>query len=977
MNTQPLRTAAWTGLAALALSTSARAELVHRYSFNEISGTTVKDSVGSANGEVKGNGAYFDGNGQLVLPGNTVSSADTSVIAGYVDLPNHIINVMTNASFETWVTRYSTGVSWERIFDFGVSDQSEDISGQNGGYILLSPQGDSYIRFSLRDAASGTEPVVALGKAALEANVEVCLTVTYDYSSNVSTLYSNGVAIATSTAPFPLTTINDINNWLGRSQWGADSMFYGAYNEFRIYNRVLTPLEALSSYVSGAGTPSTDLSALGTLQAIHLNPVTTSMKAQDTQTVMPAIDFANLAGVDAQIFTGLTYKSENPSVATISDAGVITAIGVGSTKITVTYQGVSDSATINVTSLPTGIAVAGSLFVDLRANDFSAASATVWTNRANTGDFEPVGTPAYVTSVGGTGIGGVEFDGSTDAFSGPATTADIDGASDRSIEVWAFNPSLVAEETLVGFGHRGGPAGSNLAFNYGSSSAYGGAAHWDAYDMGWGATVPPVGQWHYLVYTYDGGKTCKLYCDGVLKKTQVQPGSLSTHADMPIRIAAQNNTAGDDIDLGECFSGSIGLVRVHTGKLTDAEVANNFFYGMELTEPGALQSVSLALNTNRLFVGRSNTIYSAKASYANRNYLDVSGFTSFESSDPSVVALSTNGTLVALKAGTTTIKANFQGMTDSQTLTVVDSATGKLVHRYSFSEAAGATTVKDSVGTADGVLKGAGGDFDGKGQLILPGGVSSGDANPAGYVDLPNHIMNVLTNVSFEFWITWEGSDNWQRVFDFGTSTDGEDVSGTGADYLFFSPMGDSSTMRFAAKDPDGTEHTVLNNGKPLEANKEVYFAIVYNYEQNYSRLYSNGVLVVSGDAYTRLGSIDDVNNWLGRSNWNDSMFQGKYNEFRMYDGAISSSAVAASYAAGPDTLPSTETQPKLSVALASGKLVLSWPSTAAGYSLESAASLPAAAWSTVDTSTATEQNGVKTIALSLDGTVKFYRLKK
>ncbi len=109
-------------------------------------------------------------------------------------------------------------------------------------------------------------------------------------------------------------------------------------------------------------------------------------------------------------------------------------------------------------------------------------------------------------------------------------------------------------------------------------------------------------------------------------------------------------------------------------------------------------------------------------------------------------------------------------------------------------------------------------------------------------------------------------------------------------------------------------------------------------------------------------------------------MFQGSYNEFRVWDGPLTPSQVATSYQAGPDTLPdfnAPTTKPQLSVSLAAGKVVINWPSTATGFSLESATSLPATAWTTVDISGATEASGVKSLTLTPEGSAKFYRMKK
>ena len=47
---------------------------------------------------------------------------------------------------------------------------------------------------------------------------------------------------------------------------------------------------------------------------------------------------------------------------------------------------------------------------------------------------------------------------------------------------------------------------------------------------------------------------------------------------------------------------------------------------------------------------------------------------------------------------------------------------------------------------------------------------------------------------------------------------------------------------------------------------------------------------------------INNVNNWLGRSNWTgDNYLNGDLNEFRIYEGAMNNAAVQSSYEAGPD----------------------------------------------------------------------------
>jgi hypothetical protein len=135
---------------------------------------------------------------------------------------------------------------------------------------------------------------------------------------------------------------------------------------------------------------------------------------------------------------------------------------------------------------------------------------------------------------------------------------------------------------------------------------------------------------------------------------------------------------------------------------------------------------------------------------------------------------------------------------------------------------------------------------------------------------------------------------------------------------------------------------------------------------------------VVSGTAVVPLNTIPDVNNWLGRSQWGDAMFAGRYNEFRIWEGALSDADVAASYAAGPNQLPVIAPAPTLVASLSGSNFILSWPATATGFAMESTVALGAqASWTAVDTSGAVDQGGQKVLTIPAEGVTKFYRMKK
>jgi hypothetical protein len=259
-----------------------------------------------------------------------------------------------------------------------------------------------------------------------------------------------------------------------------------------------------------------------------------------------------------------------------------------------------------------------------------------------------------------------------------------------------------------------------------------------------------------------------------------------------------------------------------------------------------------------------------------------------------------------------------------------------VIHRWSFGETQG-TVVSDSIGGAHGEIKGAGVTLGG-GQVSLPGGASA----TAGYVDLPNGLISGLQDATIEGWVTVNGNPSWQRIFDFGSTAGGEVTGpgggGEGQDYFMLSAGRGTniSQQRFELRNLDpafggadagtvGGTQQLLDTNIPSTIGQEYHFAAVYDSDGDNGnpqlREYRNGQLMGTQGVTIRLGNMNDVNNWLGRSNWtNDANFQGSYNEFRIYDEALDDATVAASFALGPATL---IPEPSAVVLLATGLFVL------------------------------------------------------
>jgi hypothetical protein len=229
-------------------------ELVHRYSFNDSAGaapatTPLLDSVGGKNGVVMGDGAVFTGSA-LSIPGGDQSSG-----AAYGDLPNGMISALPKAStFETWIS-VTSSYGQERVFDFGSNDAEENLNGA----------GQSYFYLAARGAAPTSNPLIGYSTTSINGAVDVNATsfltldtpthlvVTYDSDVGVGAIYMNGSLVARGNFPVrsDLSNLNDINNYLGRSQWAGDNRIAASYDEFRIYSGIMSESEILASGIAG------------------------------------------------------------------------------------------------------------------------------------------------------------------------------------------------------------------------------------------------------------------------------------------------------------------------------------------------------------------------------------------------------------------------------------------------------------------------------------------------------------------------------------------------------------------------------------------------------------------------------------------------------------------------------------------------------------------------------------------------------
>src|SRR5439155_10167174 len=145
-----------------------------------------------------------------------------------------------------------------------------------------------------------------------------------------------------------------------------------------------------------------------------------------------------------------------------------------------------------------------------------------------------------------------------------------------------------------------------------------------------------------------------------------------------------------------------------------------------------------------------------------------------------------------------------------------------------------------------------------------------------GYVNLPNGLISALTNFSIEAWVTWNGGSINQRIFDFGDNNNGENNQGTGLTYIMVTPQNSDGLPRFAISTNSGAGEMPTMGTNALPIGQQTHIAITYSFAAGTSALCINGQHVNTGPATVPLRAINDINVWLGRSQWADPYLNGQ-----------------------------------------------------------------------------------------------------
>ena len=192
------------------------------------------------------------------------------------------------------------------------------------------------------------------------------------------------------------------------------------------------------------------------------------------------------------------------------------------------------------------------------------------------------------------------------------------------------------------------------------------------------------------------------------------------------------------------------------------------------------------------------------------------------------------------------------------------------------------------------------------------------------YVNCPTNLLNGLTNFTIAAWVKPVSLNNWARVFDFGSST---------KSYMFLAPQSGSGALRFAITTNTSSSEQQINGAAPLPANVWTHVAVTLS--GGVGTLYTNGVVVSVNNSMTlnpmSLGNT--ATNQIGKSKFNDPFFNGRVDEFRIYNRALNASEIAT--LAYPPAVPTG-----LTAAAGDGQAVLTWSGAANawGYNVKGSA---------------------------------------
>ena len=595
----------------------------------------------------------------------------------------------------------------------------------------------------------------------------------------------------------------------------------------------------------------------------------------------------------------LTWDIDNAEIITIdngigdvSDEDEFEVVPEETTTYTITAtdaEGLTKESSLTVFVLESGALID----IDLTDAELGPLPSII-NNGSLAGDFEAEFDVPNVETIDG--VNAVTLDGFNDWYVGPDSTP-LTGDADRTVEAWVWNPSVPAEETIIAWGRRGGPDATNWSMLYGNHGTWGALGAWGgSADMPFqpGGGNPSINEWHHLVLTYDGQSNERaIYVDGELSNSENDGPTFNTHetdtngTPLPIVIGNQNENNGTRIDALSAEL-SIAKLKVHDYSLTLEEVQKSYDNERANFGKGGPRISSFLASSNTINENDTVTltwdIAGAESISIDNGIGDVTDLDEVEVQPDESITYTITAT-------------DSEGISQEKEITIYIIGEANLIHQWSFDENGGpGTTLIDSVGGADGTIVDLGPN-DGTvsdGQVTLSGG----GKNETDYVRFPPNLVSSLSNMSIETWSTQHSSQNWSRVFSVGSSS-------SNALHMSFSRGTNINQNELRWNAAANITLQDFGGAPPNPIDEQVHWVVTVNdvggpNGETQITVFKNGEQVSSGNTTNDLSGLNDIDFFLGRSQWGDNTANASWDEFRIYDGLLTTDQIKSNTNTGP-----------------------------------------------------------------------------
>lgn len=592
-----------------------------------ISSTGLATTVGTGNTTIQANSGTLGGSTQFTVTPPTLMSLSIAPL-------NPSVVKSTNQQFTATGT-YSDGsqqnltsvVAWSST-NTGVAT----ISGTGlatgvatGNTTVQASSGSTNASTTLTVTASLLSIVVTPSNPSVAKGVAQQFTATGNYSDGSQQNLTNSVSWTSSS-----TSVATISGTGVASTVGTGT----------------STIQASSGAVSGSAVLTVTPPSLLSIAVFPANP---SMVNGATQQFTATGNYSD--GTQQNLTSSATWSSSNTAVATISNAGLATGLGIGTTSIQATSGSISNFTSLTVTAQLPGLvgywtfdAGAGTTAADSSGNGYNATlvNGVSWVTGKLGDAVSANGTNQYVTI--------------------PAVS--LSSTNAVTVAMW------VNRTYSTSGGHTLLEASTN--FN-GSTTAFGifpddAGCKGIAADLQGNAgyvvncyAAPSSAVWHHLAFIFDksksGGSEVSLYIDGVQQtttQTVLSSNNTNNFGNNPLYLFSRGGTQ-------EFTAAMVDDLRVYSRALSTSEI-------QEVYAGPVLNSITVTPSAPS--IAKGNTVqFTATGKYSDGSQQNLATSVNWNSSATTVATINSSGLATTVGTGNTTIQASSGSISGSTVLT--------------------------------------------------------------------------------------------------------------------------------------------------------------------------------------------------------------------------------------------------------------------------------------------------------------------